>query len=75
MVRVTAKSEAKRKKFTFTCEGKLKEEYDSLRKQLDELGMKLDLTEDFEKIVKLGIVEMKKSIEHKLIGVDSHTQK
>jgi hypothetical protein len=66
MVRVTAKSETIRKKFTFTCEGKLKEEYDALRKQLDELGMKLDLTEDFEKILKLGIAEMKKSIEQKL---------
>lgn len=68
MARIISKSEATRKKFSFSCDGKLKEDFDDLRKQLDELNMKIDLTEDFEKVLKIGITEMKKSIGIELKG-------
>lgn len=69
MARIITKSEATRRKFTFSCDGKLKDDYDDLRKQLEELGKKLDLTEDFEKVVKVGIAEMRKSISAELSEV------
>ncbi|MGX9280578.1 hypothetical protein ACWXWL_23065 [Pantoea ananatis] len=44
----------------------MKDEYDSLRKELNELGLKINLNEDFEKVVRGAIAEMKKAIAAKL---------
>ncbi|MEN4546122.1 hypothetical protein [Pantoea agglomerans] len=66
MAKIVSATESRRKKIQFACDGELKDEYDSLRKELNELGLKINLNEDFEKVVRGAIAEMKKAIAAKL---------
>jgi len=72
MARIVSANESKRKKFTFTCDGELKDEFEKLRKELQELGLKIDLAEDFEKVVKTAVSEMKKAISNNLNTNSNH---
>lgn len=71
MAKIVTALESRRKKMQFTCDSELKDEHDSLRKELQELGMKIDLTEDFEKVVKSANADMRKAIAAKLNQPDS----
>jgi len=71
MAKIVTALESRRKKMQFTCDSELKDEHDSLRKELQELGMKIDLTEDFEKVVKTANADMRKAIAVKLSQPDS----